>query len=1213
MSADFAQLILAIKAEGAETAKRAAASVRQEMVGLKDAIEKNTKAMEQNGRATKKGAKDTDTAAKSQRDLQKQLTASSGRLKVLGRDINKYLTIPMMAFSGASIKMANNLNKGMGNVSALIAGQTDRVNELKDSVRDMSADTGKNFQDLTDGLYRTISVFQDNADTVSRLNTAVKMGIAGYATTAESVQLLSSVTRAYGDTSAAAVEKVASLSFEAVRLGDTTIPALSGAMQVATDRAVRLGISQEELFATMATLTGITGDASMVATQFRSAMDSLLNPTEALQDLLKKLGYESAEAAIEEEGLLGVLTKIKAAADATGQPLQDFITRKEGITLASRLAGEQMDDFVFKLGEITKNTGAATDAYNEVTGGVNKFGIELGKAKQRLASALSVIGDNFLPMIVDLAHGLALVVEAFSLLPSPIQKSILALTGLVSVLGIYFQISGAIKGMKLAGVFVKTATGAGTATTAVTGLNTALGVTGLLLGGIALVAVAVGVAFAKHQRMIEQSAKDMETRLKNLKGLQEDIMNSGVNDNAYNAMKAAYTSKYTAAGAVPIFTSDMSGRTGALNSGQTMTIKEMSTDEIKAQMAQYEREMQTLRENFIDVTTEELDKMKIAAHVAIANFQKEFVTPHEGVEGGFEKFLAETFIIATPSEMADIKTKFSDEVKDFEALYDLTSEQLANALDYKMKADKGGMLYGPELEEAIENLRNLKDKLKTVMDNKLNWEMAEGENATYMQQLADIEGAYEALSLAEKGVFTAPDPDKDKMKTWQEWFAAITDVDSVVKGMSGIDAAKEYAKSMEDAFNLELDLSAALGLTPDKQALVEDQLGKIEDDIRELLTGVPFDEIDDPFKLTDYLMQADPGLVNQYKEEVSKLAGTVADTLAESWNKADAAGQEFNKTIEANGLRLEKTELTYDELADRLAIVQEEMDRMKLLNKDIDFNDEGFRKLLELYDELIAKMKEMKPAYQEAMEQVKDFGQASREATYDWIADKLQPETVQTWAAAIAVGVDQLFNLAGALGDSLMAGFEDFGKALSETGDFAAAFDEALTSMVDSIINALPTLLLNAGIQLLGTPAWPLGLALIASSAGAAMLKGFWNAEKSAAEEGTSTDAFASGGVINTPVTFSNAGRRSLAGEAGWEGILPLTRNANGELGVKAQSGGDTEVNISIQNYAGVEVEQSTDANGNIEIILKKTLKGMVAKGTLDKEMRGRYGLRAGY
>lgn len=57
---------------------------------------------------------------------------------------------------------------------------------------------------------------------------------------------------------------------------------------------------------------------------------------------------------------------------------------------------------------------------------------------------------------------------------------------------------------------------------------------------------------------------------------------------------------------------------------------------------------------------------------------------------------------------------------------------------------------------------------------------------------------------------------------------------------------------------------------------------------------------------------------------------------------------------------------------------------------------------------------------------------------------------------------------------------------------------------------------------------------------------------------------FANGGVVNGPVSFPMRGGMGLMGEAGPEAIMPLTRGADGKLGVRAQGGGVTTVVMNI-------------------------------------------------
>ena len=57
---------------------------------------------------------------------------------------------------------------------------------------------------------------------------------------------------------------------------------------------------------------------------------------------------------------------------------------------------------------------------------------------------------------------------------------------------------------------------------------------------------------------------------------------------------------------------------------------------------------------------------------------------------------------------------------------------------------------------------------------------------------------------------------------------------------------------------------------------------------------------------------------------------------------------------------------------------------------------------------------------------------------------------------------------------------------------------------------------------------------------------------------------FASGGVVQGPVHFPMRGGVGVMGEAGPEAIMPLTRGADGRLGVRAQGGAPVSVTMHI-------------------------------------------------
>lgn len=104
---------------------------------------------------------------------------------------------------------------------------------------------------------------------------------------------------------------------------------------------------------------------------------------------------------------------------------------------------------------------------------------------------------------------------------------------------------------------------------------------------------------------------------------------------------------------------------------------------------------------------------------------------------------------------------------------------------------------------------------------------------------------------------------------------------------------------------------------------------------------------------------------------------------------------------------------------------------------------------------------------------------------------------------------------------------------------------------------------------------------------------------------------FASGGVVSSPTLFPMAKGTGLAGEAGPEAILPLKRDNQGNLGVKATP---SNVTVNVINNSGAQTEQreTTGPNGDrvIDIVIVNKVKEGLASGAFDKQFAQQYGLR---
>lgn len=305
------------------------------------------------------------------------------------------------AVTAKSVGQAIELQKEMSNVATLLDGDVHkRVGELQKDVLDLSDTTSVFTSDLTNGLYETISAFGDNEETIKRVGIAAKAAKAGNATTAESISLLSAITKGYGDTSAAAMEKAADMSFQIVKLGQTTFPDLAASMGRVIPLAAAMKIKQEELSGAFATLTGVTGKAAEVSTQLRGAFQGFMQPTKEMATAVKKAGFSSAQAMLETLGFQNSLLVLKKQCKGSETALASLFSSIEAKTAVMNLAGVQAANMAAKTQAMFESSGIAERAYEAQ---MDNFAAKWAKIVNIGRNFMTKVGVKILPLLERMA------------------------------------------------------------------------------------------------------------------------------------------------------------------------------------------------------------------------------------------------------------------------------------------------------------------------------------------------------------------------------------------------------------------------------------------------------------------------------------------------------------------------------------------------------------------------------------------------------------------------------------------------------------------------------------------------------------------------------------------------------------------------------------------------------------------------------------------
>ena len=271
----------------------------------------------------------------------------------LAGKVARYIAQPVEKFEQYESAMANVASLGVPNIEV-----------LNSAVLDLAEETPVAIESLTGGLYDVVSAGVDAANQMTVLEVSARAAKAGIAETSDALNLGSAVIKAYGK-DWSEMEGIMDQAFQTVKLGQTTFPALAQSMGQVAPLAATLKVSTQELFGAFSTLTGVTGDTSVVATQLRGIMAGLADPTAELKKLIEGVTGGTIEQALAQRGLAGVLKIVSEHTGGSASKMTELFGRIEAVNAALALSGAQYDTFIEKSGAMTESAGAMNEAFEK--------------------------------------------------------------------------------------------------------------------------------------------------------------------------------------------------------------------------------------------------------------------------------------------------------------------------------------------------------------------------------------------------------------------------------------------------------------------------------------------------------------------------------------------------------------------------------------------------------------------------------------------------------------------------------------------------------------------------------------------------------------------------------------------------------------------------------------------------------------------------------
>jgi len=281
-------------------------------------------------------------------------------------------------FFTAAVESGVKFEDQLRTINTVAKVSDDQLAKIGDDIQQLSRDSGKTTDDLTQGFYDLVSagVPADKAINVLRDSAVLATGALG--TTSESVDLVTSALGAYG-LSADKSARVTDIFAQAVADGKTTVAALAGGISQVAPIAASAGISLEEVAAATSIMT-LKGDtAAQAMTRIKNAISALLTPNATLNTIQERTGINFAKLAAD-KGLAVALEELRKATKGNNEEFAKALGSSEALTLAFSVTGDNAAAMATELGRVQEGAdkgGVALSQYTEKSKSASEQGKRL--------------------------------------------------------------------------------------------------------------------------------------------------------------------------------------------------------------------------------------------------------------------------------------------------------------------------------------------------------------------------------------------------------------------------------------------------------------------------------------------------------------------------------------------------------------------------------------------------------------------------------------------------------------------------------------------------------------------------------------------------------------------------------------------------------------------------------------------------------------------
>jgi len=353
--------------------------------------------------------------------VEKGTSKWSGLLQGVGQGIGSFVAGKAIEAAAAIYEMGTAFEDGMAKVSTLVDTAQVDMDELGDSLLDLSAKYGLEADGLAESAYNAISannaLGKDTEGLMALLDSSAQLAKAGFTDLDTATSATLKTLNAYG-LGVEEADRIQKILIQTQNTGITTVGELGSVLSNVTPTAAAMGVSFENVGAAIATMTAQGTPAAQATTQLNSLMAELgKQGTQASLGLAEAAeGTQYAGMSFQDMTAAGVplndiVGLLEQSAQKNGKTMLDMFSSIEAGKAALAITGAGAETFTGNLEAMSTQTDVVGEGFEKVAGTsseklnrsltqLKNLGIQLWQAISPLVSVLIDLAGTIMGPVV---------------------------------------------------------------------------------------------------------------------------------------------------------------------------------------------------------------------------------------------------------------------------------------------------------------------------------------------------------------------------------------------------------------------------------------------------------------------------------------------------------------------------------------------------------------------------------------------------------------------------------------------------------------------------------------------------------------------------------------------------------------------------------------------------------------------------------------------